>query len=92
MKLLRKELDIHLPSFGIMVRITNDGIEFFGARLNIKSPALGIFHVDKANWRITPDPQGGVGLHSANALARFHRENRRVNNVHTLELVRSKHV
>ena len=75
MKLLRKELDIHLPSLGIMVRISDDGIEFFGARGNIKSPALG-----------------GVELHSADTVARFHRENCGVNNVHTLELVRSKHV
>ena len=92
MKLLGKELDIHLPRLGIMVRITNDGIEFFGARLNIKSPALGVFHVDKDNWIITPAPLGGVELHSADAVALFHRENRGVNNVHTLELVRNKHV
>ena len=100
MKLLRKELDIHLPSLGIKVRITDDGIEIFRSKVNSKSPALGVFHVDKDNWIITPDPQEGVELHSADAVARLpvcpfarlHRENREVNNVHTLELVRSKHV
>ena len=75
MKLLSKARDIHLPSLGSKVRITDDRIEFFGARVDSKSPALG-----------------GVELHSADAVALFHRENRGVNNVHTLELVRNKHV
>jgi hypothetical protein len=92
MKVLRKELDIHLPDLGVMVRITDDGVEFFGERVNIRSPALGVFYVNQDNWIITPDPQGGIELHSADAVARFHRENREVNKVHKLELVRSKNV
>lgn len=91
-RLHRKEFDIHQPSLGLIVRISDDGTEFFGTRVNIKSPALDVFHVDKDNWIITSDPLGGVELHSADAVARIHRENRGVNNAHTLELVRSKHV
>lgn len=92
MKLLRKERDMHLPSLGIKVRITDDGIEIFRSKVNSKSPALGVFHVDKDNWIITPEPQEGVELYSADAVARLHRENREVNNIHTLKLVRNKHV
>lgn len=57
-----------------------------------KEPPFWRVHVNQDNWIITPDPLGGVELHSADAVARFHRENRGVNNVHTLELVRSKYV
>lgn len=92
MKVLRQEVDIHIPDLGVMVRITDGGVEFFGERVNIRNPALGVFYVDKDNWIITPDPQGGIELHSADAVARFHRENREVNNVHKLELVSNNNV
>ena len=62
-----------------------------GMAERIKNPALGGFHVDQDNWIITPDPLGGGELHSADAVAYFHKENRGVYNVHTLKLVRSKH-
>lgn len=90
MKLLRKELDIHLPSVGVMIRVTEDGVELLADRVNLKSPSQGVFHVDKDNWIITPDPLGGIELHSADAAARFERENRAGDNVHELQFVRNE--
>lgn len=88
MKLLRKELDIHLPSVGVMIRVSEDGVELLAERVNLRSPNLGVFHVDKDNWIITPAPQGGVELHSADAVARFQREKRAGVNVPALQLVK----
>ncbi|HEH9420083.1 TPA: hypothetical protein SIA31_004206 [Aeromonas sobria] len=90
MKLLRKELDIHLPSVGVMIRVTEDGVELLAERVNLKSPSQGVFHVDKDNWIITPDPLGGIELHSADAAARFQRENSAGNNVHELQFVKNE--
>ena len=92
MKVLRKDVDIHIPDLRVMIRITDGGVEFFGERVNIRSPAIGSFYVDKDNWIITPDPLGGIEVHSADAVARFYRENREVNNVHKLDLVRNEDV
>ncbi|PJG59921.1 hypothetical protein CUC53_04655 [Aeromonas cavernicola] len=89
MKVLRKEVDIHIPDLRVIIRITDGGIAFFGERVNIRSPAMGDFYLDQDNWIITPDPQGGIALHSADAVTRFYRENRAVNNVCKLALVRS---
>lgn len=90
MKLLRKELDIHLPSVGVMIRVTEDGVELLANRVNLKNPSQGVFHVDKDNWIITPDPQGGIELHSADAAARFQRDNSTGDNVHELQFMRNE--
>lgn len=91
MKLLKKTLDIHLPSVGAVIRVTEDGVEVLAERVNVRAPAQGVFHVDKDNWIITPAPEGGISLESADAIARFQQENADRDRGDELQLVTDQH-